>query len=174
MPDTLILYKSKYGASRRYAALLAERLGCEALELDKAGEATLRGKGTVILAAGVYAGGIAGLSKFAKLLRAVPGVRAAVLAVGASPYDEKALRELRERSKALPGSVPLFYARGAWDEEAMSFKDRTMCKMLQKMVAKQDPGSTEPWMCELLAAMGEKRDWVDAEYLKPLLEYIEG
>ena len=67
--------------------------------------------------------------------------------------------------------MPLFYARGAWDESVMSFKDRTMCKLLQKMVARQ-PEQTEPWMRELLAAMGQKRDWVSAGQLQPLLEYI--
>ena len=80
---------------------------------------------------------MAGWSKFAKLLPALEGLRTALLCVGASPYDGKALAALRERCKGLPENVPLFYARGAWDESVMSFKDRTMCKLLQKMVARQ-------------------------------------
>ena len=35
--------------------------------------------------------------------------------------------------------IPLFYCRGAWNKEKMTFKDRTLCNMLQKAVAKKDP-----------------------------------
>ena len=38
---TTVLYKSKYGASARYASMLAEALGTEAQELDRAGAAAL-------------------------------------------------------------------------------------------------------------------------------------
>lgn len=82
--------------------------------------------------------------------------------------------QLRGRCRALDENVPLFYARGAWDEEKMSLKDRTMCALLQKMVAKRPSEETEPWMRELLGAMGQKRDWVSGEYLTPLLEYMRG
>ena len=94
--------------------------------------------------------------------------------MGAWPYDEGAIAQLRGRCRALDENVPLFYARGAWDEEKMSLKDRMMCALLQKMVAKRPPEETEPWMRELLGAMGQKRDWVSGEYLTPLLEYMRG
>lgn len=169
-----VLYKSKYGASARYASMLAEALGTEAQELDRAGAAALSGCERAVFVGGVYAGGVAGLQKFAKLLSGGSMGRAAVLCVGASPYDEGAIAQLRGRCRALDESVPLFYARGAWDEDKMSLKDRTMCALLQKMVAKRPPEETEPWMRELLGARGQKRDWVSGEYLTPLLEYMRG
>ena len=53
--------------------------------------------------------------------------------MGASPYDEKALKEVKEHNlKDDLHDIPMFYGRGAWDEEAMTFTDRTMCRMLQK------------------------------------------
>ena len=78
-------------------------------------------------------------------------------------------RSLREDLK----KIPLFYGRGAWNEERMTFKDRTLCKMLQKAIAKKDPQTYEPWMKALMSAVGKKCDWTDKEYLKPLLEYIK-
>ena len=174
MTRTVIIYKSKYGATARYAALLSEMLGGEALEAGAAGAGALEGADTVIFAGGVYAGGVAGMDRFRRLLPALTGRRLALLCVGASPYDEKALAALRARCSGLPEDVPLFYARGAWDEEKMSLKDRMMCALLQKMVAKRPPEETEPWMRELLGARGQKRDWVSGEYLTPLLEYMRG
>ena len=54
----------------------------------------------------------------------------------------------------------MFYCRGAWDEEKMKFGDRTLCKMLQKAVAKQNPDEYEPWQKALMCAVGQKCDCV--------------
>ena len=55
----------------------------------------------------------------------------------------------------------------------MSFKDKTLCKMLQKVVAKQDPQTYEPWQKALMCAVIQKCDWTDKKYLQPLLEWLE-
>ena len=61
-----VLYKSKYGASARYASMLAEALGTEAQELDRAGAAALSGCERAVFVGGVYAGGVAGRQKCAR------------------------------------------------------------------------------------------------------------
>ena len=55
----------------------------------------------------------------------------------------------------------------------MTWKDRTLCKMLQKVIAKKDPSTYEPWMQALMSAVGKKCDWTNKDYLKPLLKYIQ-
>ncbi len=45
--------------------------------------------------------------------------------------------------------------------------------MLQKVVAKQDPDTYEPWQKALMCAVGQKCDWTDREYLKPIIEFIK-
>ena len=101
------------------------------------------------------------------------GKTLAVFCVGVSSFDEKAVEEIRRRSlKGALRDVPMFYGRGAWDESRMTFKDRAMCKMLRKMVAKRDPSEYEPWMATLMSAVGKRCDWTDMKYLKPLIEYI--
>ena len=89
-------------------------------------------------------------------------------------YDEKAIEQIRQlHFKDMLESVPLFYCRGAWDEEKMKFGDRTLCKMLQKAVAKQDPETFEPWQMALMSAVGQKCDWTNKKYLEPLINFIE-
>ena len=93
--------------------------------------------------------------------------------VGASPYDEKALAEIKAHNlKEDLKDIPVFYGRGAWDEASMTLSDRTMCRMLQKAVAKKDPSEYEPWMSALMCAAGETCDWTDRKYLEPLLLYL--
>ena len=68
--------------------------------------------------------------------------------------------------------ISLFYGRGVWDEDKMTFKDKTLCKLLQKVVAKKDPNTYEPWEKALMCSIGEKCDWTDKRYLKPIIEFI--
>lgn len=94
--------------------------------------------------------------------------------MGASPYDKSALKEIKMHN--LTGDlkkIPLFYGRGAWDESKMKFMDKTLCKMLQKAVAKKDPDTYEPWMKALMCAVGQTCDWTDKKYLTPLLDYLK-
>lgn len=173
MNKVLVVYKSKYGATEKYAGMLQEEFGCDIMDMKEYDNAVLKNYSRIIFAGGIYAGGISGISTLRKNWNYIKDKKTAVFCVGASPFDEKAIEEVKKHSlKGDLEGVPLFYGRGAWDESRMNFKDRTLCKMLQKMVAKQDPSACEPWMKALLSAVGEKCDWTDKKYLIPLWEYM--
>ena len=111
---------------------------------------------------GIYASGIAGISFLRKNKKDLEGKKVAVFCVGASPYDETAIKEVKQHNlKEDLKEIPLFYGRGTWNESAMSFKDRTLCRILQKAVAKKDPSTYEPWMTALMCAVGQECDWTD-------------
>lgn len=173
MKSGIVIYRSKYGSSRKYAGRLAEKTGFDCIETAKAKPEALAPYRTVVLCGGIYASGIAGLSFLRRNIRQLSGKKLAVFCVGASPYDQKAFEELKVRNlKTDLKDIPVFYGRGAWDEQSMSFKDRTLCRLLQKAVAKSEPDTREPWMEALLCAAGQKADWTDEKYLEPLLRYI--
>ena len=69
--------------------------------------------------------------------------------------------------------IPVFYCRGAWDIETMSFKDRTLCNLLKKAVAKKDPADHEIWEKALMATGESRCDWTDKKYIEPIIEYIQ-
>ena len=100
--------------------------------------------------------------------------KVAIFCVGASPYDESALAQVVEYNfKNHIQGVPCFYCRGAWDEEKMSFKDRTLCKMLQKVVSKKEPEEYEIWEKALMCSVGQKCDCTDKKYLIPVIEFAK-
>lgn len=173
MEKCLVLYQSKYGATKKYADWLVEYLRCDCLNTVKAKIELVKEYETIILCGGIYASGIAGLSFLKKNYLQLAGKKIAVLFVGASPFDEEAYQQIKNHNfKDEMKQIPLFYARGAWDEDKMNFKDRTLCKLLQKAVAKKDPTTYEPWEKALMCAEGQKCDWTDKSYLQPLLEFI--
>lgn len=169
----IILYQSKYGATKKYADWLAETTNYDCMETKQASVQTVAGYDVIVLAGGVYASGIAGLSFLKKHIRELGQKRIAVFCVGASPFDECAFKQIYAHNfkDSLKG-IPCYYGRGAWNESAMSFKDKTLCKMLQKAVSKKDPAAYEPWEKALMCAVGQACDWTDRAYLQPLLEWI--
>lgn len=173
MSKGIILYQSKYGSTKKYVDWLVEETGYDYIETKKAKVTDLEKYDVVILGGGVYASGIAGLGFLKKNIGYLVNKKIAVFAVGASPYDEKAIKQIRDlHFKEALSEINLFYCRGAWDEEKMKFLDRTLCKFLQKAVAKQNPENFEPWQVALMSSVGQKCDWTDKSYLEPLLEFI--
>lgn len=174
MNKGIILYQSKYGATKKYVDWLMESTNFDCIETSKANVEELQQYELIILCGGIYASGIAGLQFIRKNINKLNDKKIVIFCVGASPYDETAFNEVKSRNlREDLKEIPLFYGRGAWNEESMTFKDKTLCKMLQKAIAKKDPSTYEPWMKALMSAVGKKCDWTDKKYLKPLLEYIE-
>lgn len=174
MKRGIILYRSKYGAAKRYANWLAQATGFDCVEIGKADIDAVRQVPAVILCGGIYAGGIGGIGWIQAHWQALQGCKLAVFAVGASPWDADALRELRARNLKPPmEKIPCFYGRGVWDESVMGFRDRVLVKLLKKMTAKQDPAGYEPWQAALMSAGSGLADWTDRAYLRPLLDAIE-
>ena len=173
MSKGVILYQSKYGATKKYVDWLIEETGYDCIETKKVKVNDLENYDVIILGGGVYASGIAGLGFLKKNIGYLENKKVAVFAVGASPYDEKAIKQIRDlHFKDALSKIDLFYCRGTWDEDKMKFMDRTLCKMLQKAVAKQNPENYEPWQKALMCSIGQKCDWTDKTYLEPLLEVI--
>ncbi len=170
----VILYQSKYGATKKYANYLAEETGFKCIETKKADINEIIGYDTIILGGGLYASGIAGLTFLKKNINKLKGKKIIIFCCGASPYEENAFEQIREHNlKDNLSGIPLFYCRGAFDMNAMSFKDRTLCSLLRKAVAKKDPENYEIWEKALMAAGNDKCDWTDKKYLEPIIECIK-
>lgn len=173
MEKGIIVYQSKYGATKKYADWLVEMTGFDCIQTPKATVDAVRPYETVILCGGIYASGIAGLSFLKKNIGKLQGRNIFIFCVGASPYDEDAFREIKTHN--LTGTlqdIPLFYGRGMWDDSCMTMRDKMLCRLLQKAVAKKDPDTYEPWMKALMCAVGKPCDWTDQNYLAPLMERL--
>lgn len=173
MDKGIILYQSRYGATKKYAKWLEAKTGYACMETKKAKLSDVSGYETIVLMGGVYASGVAGLSFLKKNIASLQGKKLAVFAVGASPYDEKALNQSRQMHfQGAMEKVPLFYGRGMWDFAAMSLPHKALCSLLKKAVAKQKQEEYEPWQEALMSAGDEKCDWTDESYLEPLMKYL--
>lgn len=174
MGKSIIIYKSKYGAAKEYARLLAEKIHCEAFESHHLNPNQINNFDTVILCGGVYASHISGISFLKKNFEKLKSKRIIIFAVGASPYGDQMISELKHQNlKGTMNNIELFYGRGMWNEEALTFKDRLLCNMVKKMAEKKSLSSNESQESFLISIFGKKENWIDIKYLEPVLNYLE-
>lgn len=176
MDRTIVIYQSKYGSTKKYANWLAQMLQCEAVEKKQFNAKHFDNYDTIIYGGGIYAKGIAGLSLIKKNISKLNNKRVVCFAVGASPFNEAAFNELKQKNftDEIKG-IKCFYCRGAFDEEKMKGGDKLLVGMLKKMVSKKDPAEFEPWEAALMESIGQAGqagDWTDKENLMPLIDYI--
>lgn len=135
---TIVVYRSKYGYTKKYAEWLAESLSCDIKE--NASIADIAGYDAVICGCGIYAGRINGAKLITKNLSRLSEKKLVLFAVGSSvgrpeeleAFWKKALEEnIRE-------NVPHFYLRGGFDYSRLGNVDRLMMNMLKKMLLGKD------------------------------------
>ena len=127
MKKGIIVYQSKYGATKKYAEWLQNMTDFYCVEISKAMADEVTQYETVILCGGIYASGIAGLSFLKKNIDKFKKKKIAILCVGASPYDESAFAEIKERNLTRDlKNIPLFYGRGSWNESKMKLDRKSV------------------------------------------------
>jgi menaquinone-dependent protoporphyrinogen IX oxidase len=174
MCKILVLYKSKYGASKKYAKMLKEEFSCDVFEIGSYNFSGIKKYDLIVAIGGMYAGGVSVMKYIRKNIRLLEDRNIIIFAVGASPFHEKEFEAVKEHNlKNLPFEIPMFYGRGAYDETVMDFKDRTLCRMLKKSLSKKDPNTLEPWMKAFFEADGGSYDWTERSYLEPLIGYVK-
>lgn len=172
----IILYKSKYGATKKYAEWISERTGFSYIRTEDADINNLMEYDVIILGGGIYASGIAGLSFLKKHISKLKGKKIIVFCCGASPYEKSAFDTVVNfnlKGELMVMDIPCYYCRGTFDMSEMSFKDRILCKMLRKAVAKKNPEEYEAWEKALMSVGdNEKGNWIDKAYIEPVIEAV--
>lgn len=105
----IVLYRSKYGAAKQYAAWLEEATGFDCAEVRNAGIEALKRYDVIILAGGIYASGISVIPFLRKHIDELGKKKIAVFCVGASPFDEDAFAQVRAHNfKGTLQGIPCF------------------------------------------------------------------
>ena len=169
----IVIYRSKYGAAKRYAEWISERTGFVLRDIVDVRQRDVLQAENVVIGFGVYASVLPGMNFLHKHSKDLIGKRVFVYACGASPYVEDMVVDLRRRN--LTGELeplPLFYMRGAFDMGAMSFMDRKLCSLMIRTIRGKDPSQLESWEKVLLESGDTPRDWRSPDQLEALLDAI--
>lgn len=173
----IVIYKSKYGATRAYAEWIAEELGCKAVDAKSVKADMLGDYDTIVYGGGLYAEVIAGVTLITKNLQKLAGKKIAVFTTGITPLDcrgyyDKLVIEKNFKDPAMLDKLRVFNFMGKMILSELTPVHRGALKTLKKiMQGKENPSEMEKLLIELCDADG---DFTDRSAIGGLIEYVRG
>lgn len=171
--QTVIVYRSRTGFTKRYAEQLAGELGCAALAEKQAKPERLRGCDTLVFGTRAHAGRIDGLLKGLRLFRQSGARRMVLFVTGAMPPDaQKQIDALWRQNLSAEQlrEMPHFYLQGGLCYERMGWLDRMMMRGLAAMLRGKKNKTEED--AALQQAIAVSFDHSNPAYLQPLVRLL--
>lgn len=175
MKKTAVVYKSRYGSTRKYAEWIAESLEADLFEESEIRGSELKGYSTIIYGGGLYASGINGISLLTKNFQSVKDKKLIVFTVGlASPEDTSIYKPIIEKNipAEMRSGIKFFHFRGAMDYSALNVMHKGMMAMLKTIVANKSEEKKTEEDRQMLETYGHKVDFTDKNSIAPLVEYV--
>jgi menaquinone-dependent protoporphyrinogen IX oxidase len=166
----IILYKSKYGTTKRYAAWIAAALDADLFDVKDISTAKINEYDYVVLGGGMYAGSVLG----ANLINKIKCKQIVIFTVGlADPATTDYSEHIKKMfPDGVPENVKIFHFRGGINYNKLSLVHKTMMSMLVKTVQKKTDLSEEEKL--FASSYGSEIDFCDEKAISPLVEYIKG
>lgn len=173
--STVVVYRSKYGATKKYAEWIAEELNCKAIENKNLKIEDLLEYDTIIYGGGLYAEVIDGVTLITKNLYKLEGKKLVVFSTGITPlryteYYDKLVIDKNFKPEMLD-KIKIYNFMGKMIIDELSAVHRAALKTLKQiMSAKKNPNEMEKLLIELCETSG---DFTDKNAIKDLINYAK-
>lgn len=172
--NSIVIYKTKYGATKKYAEWIAEELDCEVKNVKDVKIDELTKYDNIIYGGGLYAEVIDGVVFITRNLDKLEGKKIVIFSTGITPlkyreYYDKLVIEKNFKPEMLD-KIKVFNFMGKMIIDELSLVHKSALKTLKQiMLAKKEPTEMEKLLIELCDANG---DFTDRESIKDLIEYV--
>jgi flavodoxin len=173
--NTLVIYRSVSGFTKRYAEWIAEELSATLLPQPQADIDTMKQHDLIIYGGPLHAVGITGVDLIKKNLNALPGVRVLVFAVGASPPKEGLLEELFSNNfgESQRERIKLFYLRGGFDFNKLNLPNRLVMRAMKWKIKTTPAAERSADETGMLQAFDNPVDFTARENIEPLVSWAK-
>ena len=173
--NSIIIYGSRYGSTKRYAERLAEITGLKAVFFKDV--KSVVGYDRIVYLGALCAGGVMGLKKTVAHLSSSQELIVATVGL-ADPTDIGNINHIRGcLKKQVPAShydeSKIFHLRGAIDYTRLSLKHRIMMKLLYSKVTKIPEAERNAEVRALIATYGKQVDFVNLDTLEPIAQILK-
>lgn len=174
MGKSAVIYKSKYGATKKYANWIAEETGADIFEASSVKPAQLAHYDIIVYGGGLYAGSIAGV-KLITESKCNYQQRIIVFSVGLGDPDITDYSEVLKKNftEEFLSNSKVFHFRGGIDYSKLGFVSKGIMSMVKKFIAKKPPSEQTDEEKGILETYGKAVDFTDKSVIRPLVEYIE-
>ncbi len=174
--SVIVLYGSVYGTTKKYAVELANRISTKGYSFDE--NYPMDDFDKIIYLGGLYAGGVKGLKDTLPKIKDICKQLIIVTVGLADPENEENTKNIRyslqkQVSKEVFDKSPIFHLRGGIDYDKLSFKHRTMMKLLYHKVKKLPIDKQTPEVRAMIETYGNKVDFVNYDTLNKVIDAIQ-
>lgn len=170
--NTIVIYNSQTGFTKRYAQWIAEAAGADCLELSMAKKKNLSSYEAIVFGGWACAGGISKIGWFKGNMDKWANKKLIAFCVGASPIENPEIEPALKQnfSEAEWNKVKVFYCPGGLDYDKMAAPSKLMMKVfLKTLKAKKDKTQAEEEMVKMISS---SYDISDKKYIEPILECL--
>lgn len=167
-----MIYKSKYGSTKRYAEWIVDELNADLMEVSKVRANDLKNYDTIIFGGFLHAVGISGIKVITDNFKELENKKLIIFAVGCSPEREDAKAQIissnfKDKQKE---KISFFYLRGAFNYNKLDFIDKTMMNALRLKLKSKKEEELDEDSKGLLECYDNPVDWTDKKAITPILE----
>lgn len=176
MENTVVVYKSKYGTTKKYAQWLAQELSCDLYDASEIKADKLEQYGCIVFGGGLYASGICGVSLLTKNFEKLKGKTIAVFTVGlADPNRKEQFSAVLEKNftEEMRREMHIFHLRGGINYKKLRFVHKAMMAMLIKIVGKKPQSERTEEENEMLDTYGGTVDFTDRSSIEPIISFMK-
>ena len=169
-----VIYKSKYGATKRYAGWIALKLDADLYEVSDIRRKDLKAYDTIIYGGPLYIGKIKGIKFIINNYEYIKDKKVSVFMVGMREFDEVYINSILENNipKEITDNIKTFYFRGKMKYQELSFKDKILMTGLRVSISnkKQSDISNDEKM--ILEVTDNPIDYIDKKSIDILLNNV--
>ena len=171
MERTIVIYKTKYGATERYARWIGEELDCPVVPADDFNKKDFDFYDNIIYGGGVHAGGLKGFDLIKKNMRRLEGKKIVTFAVGLNVMDTETRMQFREINFDKPSvkRMTCYYCLGAFDPSKVTGIDKMIIGMMVSMIESKPYTDITENDKKLLDAVKNGADMVDRKFIEPIV-----
>ena len=179
MNKSVVIYKSQYGATEKYAKWIAEELACDICERTKVKVMDLDPYDTIIYGGGLYAGGVNGIDLLTKNWDQFCNKKLVLFTCGlADPSDKGNTDHIKNSlnkvfTTSMQEKIKVFHLRGSVDYSKLGPVHKAMMAMLYKMTAKKDFHSLRNEDKQMIETYGKTVDFTDKAAIIPIIQYVQ-
>lgn len=176
MKKTVVVFKSKYGSTEKYAKWIAEDVSSDIFKVSEITISKLKEYDTIVYCGGLYVGGILGFNYIKKNYFKLHDKKLIVVAVGATLKKVDAIEEVKNNNltEEMLGKVEFFLLRGGLNYKKMNIIDRILMLLLIKKAKLNNKSEQDDDTKGMIATYGKVVDFTNKAFILPIVKTIKG
>lgn len=175
MGNVAVIFKTKYGHTKKYAEWISEKLECDLFEHSEVSVEKMLEYDTVVYGGGLYASGILGIELIAKNFVSMKDKNLVVFTVGLADPNIKSQFEpiiKKNFTDEMQKMIHVFHLRGGINYKELGIVHKAMMAALKSSVKNKKGGLTDEDRL-MLETYGEQIDFTDKETIEPLVSFVK-